>query len=284
MLVATGGRPASGGAIAVAADLQRRFGGSVRVVTAAELVRPVATALAETIPPANIAAAIRRELQQDVRRQLARIRSADAWPVAVRSDHPASAILAEAEETEATLIVLGRARHPLIRRILHDDVAFHVASRSAVPVLAVPERTKSVGNRVVAAVDFTPASLAAARLAASVTRRGGRLTLLHLGPFLDDEPESTWTSIHRMGVTKRLAELRRELRPLTPARIETLVTGGNVADTVLAIARRQRADLVAIGLQDRGTVDRLILGTSVTRILRHVRAAVLLARAPTGAQ
>ena len=243
----------------------------------------MATALAEAIPPANIAAVIRRQLQQDVRRQLAKIRSADACPVVVRSNDPASAILAEAEEADSTLIVIGRARHPLVRRILRDDVAFHVASRSVVPVLAVPERVKSVGNRVVAAVDFTPASLAAARIAARLTRRGGQLTLLHLGPFLDDEPESTSTNIHRMGVTGRLAKLRRELRPLTSARIETLVTGGNVADTVLAISTRKRADLVAIGLQDRSAVDRLILGTSVTRILRHARAAVLLARAPTSA-
>jgi nucleotide-binding universal stress UspA family protein len=55
----------------------------------------------------------------------------------------------------------------------------------------------------------------------------------------------------------------------------------NVADTVLRIATPKRADLVAIGLQDRSAVDRLILGTSVTRILNHARAAVLLARAPT---
>ena len=85
-------------------------------------------------------------------------------------------------------------------------------------------------------------------------------------------------------MTERLADLRRELRSLTTASIDTLVMGGNVADTVLRIATRKRADLVAIGLQDRSAVDRLILGTSVTRILRQARAAVLLARAPASSR
>lgn len=59
-----------------------------------------------------------------------------------------------------------------------------------------------------------------------------------------------------------------------------VITESSVDETVIAEARRWKADLIVIGTHGRRGVSRLVLGSSAERILRSAPVPVLLVRAP----
>ncbi|MEJ8813183.1 universal stress protein [Variovorax ureilyticus] len=60
----------------------------------------------------------------------------------------------------------------------------------------------------------------------------------------------------------------------------SVITESSVDETVIAEAKRWKADLIVIGTHGRRGVSRLVLGSSAERILRSAPVPVLLVRAP----
>jgi nucleotide-binding universal stress UspA family protein len=62
---------------------------------------------------------------------------------------------------------------------------------------------------------------------------------------------------------------------------ETILEDGGNVDSIVAIARRQAADLIVIGTHGRGGIARAMLGSVAEGVLRHSDIPVLVTRCRT---
>lgn len=70
-------------------------------------------------------------------------------------------------------------------------------------------------------------------------------------------------------------QVRRTLDAPDGVMVETVTVRGDPAPALLAFAQQARVDLVAVGTQRHTLLERLIVGSVATRILRTARCGVL---------
>jgi nucleotide-binding universal stress UspA family protein len=133
---------------------------------------------------------------------------------------------------------------------------------------------------VVAAIDFSPASIRAAEAALLVVDEGAHITLLHVAPeFVFGEllADASKRAVS-VDVAHALDRLRDELYRFSPAdvRIDLQIVAGGVVDGVLAQVADARADLIAAGTHGPNVLERFFIG-SVAGILLHVAPTSVLA-------
>src|SRR5690606_17341985 len=127
---------------------------------------------------------------------------------------PASTIASAARERGAELILVGLGGPLAATRASTEDTALHVARLAGVPVLAVPPGYAMLPRRAVVAVDFSEASMRAARAALFTLTVGARLTLVHVKPDLGlrDVTSDAWHVVYREGVVRLFRRFVDELR------------------------------------------------------------------------
>jgi nucleotide-binding universal stress UspA family protein len=211
-----------------------------------------------------------------------------AWPTEVVFGDPSDTIACVAEERGAALVVLGIGRHRLVDRVFGSETALRVMRSGDRPVLAVGPEADGVIRRAIVGVDFSAASLRAAAIAAQLVAFGGTLSLVHVRARADHSPP-TWegsgdAAADRTGeLLRRFAvELRRgttvdgrdacRRRDLT---IGTATLIGDPAAELLDYAEQVGAELVAVGTRGRGLVERLLVGSVATDVVRGVSARLL---------
>lgn len=139
---------------------------------------------------------------------------------------------------------------------------------------------------VIAATDLsTPARRAALRAARVARASGAALTLQHTisRPALDELRH--WVGLHAPAEAALCEAARRDLRALADdlerrlrAPVDARVDCGDVADAIAAAADALNADLLVIGARGAGTLRRLLLGSTASRLLRASRRPLLVAR------
>jgi nucleotide-binding universal stress UspA family protein len=152
------------------------------------------------------------------------------------------------------------------------------------PVLAVQPAWRGLPRRIVCAVDFSAASVRAARLACAMLADGGVLQLVLVTPPSQHVGllGETWLAAQRAEAKQRFAELRTLLEPELPpgAMLDETTRAGLVIEEVIEAARRFEADLIAVGTQGRGFLERLFVGSTATGVLRRATVSVLCAPPP----
>jgi nucleotide-binding universal stress UspA family protein len=196
----------------------------------------------------------------------------------VRVGSPAGSIVREAESLGAALIVVGLRHHGFADRLLRDETSLHVARGARVPVLAVGAGLESLPHRVVVGVDFSRASVLAARAALSVMDERGSLLLAYVRPDAGDDDESCEGIgvIEREGVAAAFEHLRAELAAPPGVEVATAVVAGEPAAELRALAARRGADLIAIGSHRHEKVERWQLGSVTTDLIRDGGTSVLV--------
>jgi universal stress protein A len=204
---------------------------------------------------------------------------------------PVTAVSAYAKLTSADLIVVGKHGRPngLYRRagLFARDIARHSAS----PTLAVPEADAGTRisngpfSEILCPIDFSSASEAAlARALVLAQESAGRITLLHV---LEAFPYETVYSGARAfqlvdDFRARIAAISRDLERMVPedafnwSDIATSVVSGVVHRAILERASEVGADLIVMGVPDRSTFDRFVMGSATTPVLREANSPVLL--------
>jgi nucleotide-binding universal stress UspA family protein len=209
---------------------------------------------------------------------------ADRWSKEVIVGWPADVINRVAGSWGASLIAIGLGRHGRVNRLFGTETAVAVMKRAKLPVLAVSAESRSLPHRACAAVDFTPASLAAATLAASLISTDGALLLVHACAFKGTNAQTGGLiDLYREGARAKLDEAVAEVRRHTRRRVEAVMIDGEPAETILGFAQREGCDLIALGGHEQGLVDRILLGSVRTRVLRGARCSVLVAPPTSGA-
>ena len=286
VLLATDG---SSGAVAGAhvalalAEKHRAVINVIHVVDTRSAPIPPPLDLAVAMGDAIGGSAVHMRQERDVRAALECTvgRSLD-WPVQVILGTPAAAIAEEAKRIEAALIIVGLRRHGRIDRVLNDETALEVMRNAACPILAVVDGTTELPVRVLAAMDFSETSLIAAQAARAVVGGHASVVLAYvetLAAFMPDDGELV---IHDLGVQSAFARTARALgeHAVDHITVDSVVLHREhprpPAELLLEYASGAKSDLIAAGSMRHGRVDRWLMGSVSTELVRDGRCSVLI--------
>jgi len=187
-------------------------------------------------------------------------------------------IVEEAASARADLIVIGARGRSGLDRLLFGSVVDKVVRKASCPVLTVPAPARSACvqprsgfTRILCAVDFSDASMAAFHAAADIAERSGAtLLVMHVveAPERDEALEA-----YRRTCTQRLREA-------VPARLRerctaaAIVASGKAHEAIVRAAGAEFADLVVLGTHGGGP-SRRPFGSTTEYVVRHATCAVL---------
>ncbi len=279
VLIACDGEPVSSEALFNAGRLAAQlFGGGLQVLGVCEPTPGVAAGMDVLPVPAELNEARRASMAEDVRRALSIAASGDpSWDVDIVMGSPARTLASEAIRRHAPMIVMGIGRHNPLDRLFGTETTLATLRESQVPVLAVCPTFSAAPVHAVVGLDFSEASMQAARLAARLLAPAGRLTLVHVRPRFE-HPSSdwqAWDADYSRSLPPLFDKVRAQLGTSESMIIETVTVRGDPAASLLSFAQQTQADLIAVGTQRHGFLERLVVGSVASRVLRTSRCAVL---------
>ena len=220
----------------------------------------------------------RRDVLDAVRRSIADIPGADEWEKMAITGTPSEEINQIAERWGATMLILGLGRHNRLDRLFGSETAIAVMQHARVPVVAVPPTSRGLPERALVAMDFTDASTAAAMLAAQLVPQHGVLYVAHVCAFAGAAAEpGDLIDLYRAGAQAKMDAVVTKIRQHADCAIESVLLEGEPADAILRLAKRERCGLIALGGHEQGLVDRILLGSIRTKVLRGATCSVLIA-------
>jgi nucleotide-binding universal stress UspA family protein len=188
--------------------------------------------------------------------------------------------------------VLG-AGHDQDGRYLGGSIAERVLRDAPCPTFVVPASPVSetpLGENILCAVDFSPASDAAVEEAVRLSTEGdGRTTLFHVvdKPGADQYlqyPRLAMHEYHRGLAAVALDNLKNRIPPASGRGVVMArVAVGKPVTQILRAARAMDARLLVIGARSRNRIGRTLFGKT-SRLLRDVTCPVLAVPAVTGTQ
>lgn len=283
LMLALDGSPASDAAAHLALSLAEQRMAIVQVLQVID-TRPVPIPppldVALAVADAAYGEAIQNERETLVAAGLEKTLGREvSWPVAIRLGQPSHVILHEALTLGATMILLGLRHHRLVERATHNDTVHEILRASTLPVLASTDSLRSLPNHIVVGMDFSSASIDAARTALTVLAEGGRLTLAYVAPPLTFGIEEGEQLVRQLGVAAAFDRVREVLRAPRGATIGTVVLDGtltrNIATTLRAYVASTDADLVALGSRRHGRLERWVVGSVTSDFAREGTHSVL---------
>ena len=283
VLLATDGSACADAAARVAYELARKHHAVIHVVSVVDpraAVIPSPLYVAFELGDAGAISETHNEQERIVGTQIMRAVGAQIdWPVRVMFGTTAASIVQEANHLGAALVLLGLRRHSRLERAVHDETALNVMRTASCPVLGVVAEMNRLPTRVLASVDFGDGSVLAARAARAMLGDGATMALAYVQPvngFLLDEGECR---IHDMGVKAGFAKLRDQFGG-AGARFDHVVlhhdAGQSPAQALLEYADEIDSDLITAGSLQHSRLDRWMVGSVSTELVRDGRRSVLI--------
>ena len=287
ILLATDGSPCAVAAARGAQALAARHHAQVHVLSVVDTrsaAVPPAIDIAIGLGDAIVGAEIHREQERAVRTELSTaLGQAIDWPVKIKLGTPSAAIVREAQQIGAALIVLGLRRHGRLDRAVNDETTLNVMRAAACPVLGVVAELTRLPRRILAAVDFGQGSLVALGAARAVAGPDATLVLAHVNrmhAFALDEGQAR---IHELGLHAGFQQLARELGEDGVASDQVVLEHTppqSPAQTLLAHADAIGSDLITAGSVQYGRLERWLVGSVSTELVRDGRRSVLIVPPP----
>ncbi len=213
--------------------------------------------------------------------------------IEVRSGEPWREIVAAAEEMRADLVVLGTHGRSGLEHLFLGSVAEKLIRRLPCPVLTVSHEegrtwaAPGLVGKILCATDFSETSTEAARLGfALAEKHGAEVTLLHVVENLGELTEAAARVLVDMEALRSNLEGRAQERLReasggeTPGgiRIEPRAVFGAPYKEILRVAATERFDLIVIGAQGPGVLERLFSGSNAQHVIRAATCPVLTVR------
>jgi nucleotide-binding universal stress UspA family protein len=279
IVVGLDGTDTGRGAAAMALRLARAWDAPLRVVSALEPDRDVLEKAVEWRRHAARERARREALTSFAE-------SADAEGISCDIDIDDGCAITRlidcAISSSAGLIVLGLRASTERAPVFYDDTALRLIRRITIPLLAVTPDVSEQPRRAIAAIDFSPASAAAARAALKVLQPGGTLLLAHLPPdFSTAESRADGiASSYSQATAFAFERFTRELGAPRSMSIATVQLDGTLIEGLAKLADDADADLIAIGTGRRDLTTFNGAPHPVTAFLRQRRRTILAVPAP----
>ncbi len=274
VLVATDGRSEADAAVRAAQLIATERGTTLSVMSVVPMIPVVAPemqvpGLADSIDGARTAVLSR------VRAQLRRVLGTDEVALHLANGSPAPVIAGRARELDASLIVVGLGRHTVADRLFGSETALRLLHVASTPILAVPPLFAAMPKRAIAALDFSPASIAALRLAQPFQMAGASLTAAYVvtPELASSMGETSGAQLDRL-LEDSFTQVRQELALRDGETFDTRVLHGDPVSRILGLADESNADLIITGSHGRGFISRMLLGSVAIGILRGAKCAV----------
>lgn len=203
---------------------------------------------------------------------------------------PAGTILEHARQLEADLVVMGTHGRTGFERLMLGSVAEKVVLKASCAVLTVPravegDREAPLFRRIVCGIDFSDSSGRALQHTLSLAAEtGGHVTLIHSVEWMADVvPTHSIFDFKALGASL-VSEAGTRLERLVPSEtrewcdVETIVCTGKPYQEILRLAAERQADLIVLGVQGRGAVDRMLFGSTTQHVVRKALCPVLTVR------
>jgi nucleotide-binding universal stress UspA family protein len=238
--------------------------------------------LADTFVPGPVADRLREHRAEEARELYDWVRARTSTPLdlTVRKGSPDWEIVQEAKRSD--LVVVGASSRD-INRI--GPVALRVVSMARCDVLVVRRQPRVAYRRVVAAVDFSEASVLAVEAAFRLAPEG-EVTVVYALPTRFDTQlvDSGWFPEElddvRRNRHRHAQEAMDAFTARWPDRVRTVVSDGPAKEVVEEVARRRGADLVTVSNRGAGATRMVLLGTVADRVMGAVPCDVAVARVP----
>lgn len=202
----------------------------------------------------------------------------------------ATEILAEVAPDD--MIVMGTHGRSGFEHMVLGSVTEKVLRKAPCPLLTIPRAAPpapgavpKLFHHILAAVDFSDASMRALDFAASLAEEAdAHVTALHV---IDLPPDPMfWMDRNDGGSYVREFEetAARRLRESVPdsvrqcCHVEELVATGQPYREILRIANQRHAGLIVLGAHGRGIVERMFLGSTAQHVVRQAQCPVLTIR------
>ena len=279
VIVACDGAPDAHEALFNAARLAgSTLGGSIEVLGVCEPTPAIAAGMDIIPAPVELDEMRRASMLEDIHRVLSASADGDpSWPTEVKVGSPSRTLAEEAALRGASLLVMGIGRHSPLDRLFGTETTLATLRESAVPVLAVGKNFPRSPKHAVIGMDFGDASVHAARLAVSLIAPDGQITLVHVRPRFEHPSVDwqAWDADYGKTLPPLFENVRQQLGAPSTMMVDTVTVRGDPAPALLAFAQQAGAELIAMGTLRRGFIERLVVGSVATRVLRTARCAVL---------
>lgn len=203
----------------------------------------------------------------------------------VAEGNPLATIAAEADALDAHLVVLGARGESFLRHALLGSTAARLLRKlSRRPVLVVKQAPHETYRSVLVAVDFSPVSIQAIRMARQVAPDAD-LALIH-ALELPYEGKLAFAGVDEAVIRRYVtteSEVRRErLRDLAAAAgLEPIAYSGRIihgdpSQQIIAMEQEYNADLVVVGKHGTHFAEEMLLGSVTKHVLAEAQSDVLV--------
>jgi len=258
-------------ALRFASRLAERFGAKIRLMYADYFVPPVDFSASAAVEYALTS----DEAADEAKKQLIRLaeqslpKSVD-FETRVVIDSPIPAIVDEARNCGADLIVMGTHGRTGFRRLIVGSVTESVMRIVNIPMIAISpttddRRMTATLPRIVCAVDYSAEAREALRFAASVADATSRVIIV--SNFDTENPQDAADEIVRMQQWTPPELVDRCQYKLLPA--------DHPAEQVVEFAKLVFADVIAVGSAHDRSTSEMMRGTLAERIIERADCPVL---------
>jgi nucleotide-binding universal stress UspA family protein len=238
----------------------------------------------------NDALSLDQTLVADTQARLAALNSDPRHSRGISADYvvlrgrPIEAIARHAEEIDAGLLVLGARGEGFLRQLTLGSTASRLLRKTRQPVLVVKQAPHEAYRRILVAIDFSPAALAALRLVRQLAPEAA-LVLLHAVemPFegkmqhanVDPAIIQQYRIQAQLDGMQKLRDLARR-EALIDTETQLLAPHGDAPRLILEQEQEQDCDLIVVGKRGLHIVEELLLGSTTKHVLMEAQSDVLI--------
>ena len=207
---------------------------------------------------------------------------ARSWSRKVVRGSPPVALADLARERDAALLVIGIGRHRALDRIFGTETALRAIRSAPCPVLVVHPDFVGPFHDVVIATDFSPASVAAARAVLPMLSPAATLHVVHVWEpsASSDTRHAAADAAYAAGIPDSFRRFVERLTVPSGVAVKTATREGRPVECVLDYAAAHHADLITAGRHGRNLLQRILVGSHTTALLRAAERSVLIAPEP----
>lgn len=284
LLVATDGSNAGEAAFVAASLIAAKSSSSVEVLVVVEPLPVLMPEPSLVTQPLVVSPALLDSVREGVVGQMRKLAPPTLkWHVTVEYGRPSSEIADEARERNAQLIVIGLVHHSVIDRILDGDTALEVVRHSHTPVLLASSGWTALPKRAVVAVDFSSHSMHAAREGLRLLADGATVILAHVRPMPTVyDGMGMWEQEYEESAKKEMIKFAEALNVGSNVHVDNMILRGSASAAVLELAEKTQADLIVAGTHGAGFVQRVLIGSVATRLMRHSTRSLLIVPGAAG--
>jgi nucleotide-binding universal stress UspA family protein len=230
---------------------------------------------------------IASKIEKDLRRKVEALAAKKSSVASVRAlpGTPFVEIIRQGREEAADLILVGAHGENFIKDLLLGTTAEKIVRKGDRSVLVVKQAAQHPYRRVLVAVDFSDNSRNALELALRLAPQA-EFHALHV--YAGVEGMLRGAGVTDAGIVRYQRQVAKEARQQMEVFMRSIdrrrkpirreVWNGRAGREITRIARRLRADLVAVGTAGRTGIPYILLGSVAEHVMREVPCDVLVVR------